>query len=138
MAEYAGIIYGVVAIAASAAGSVVSYQQGQQAAKQSEYNAKAQADAIAAEQKRKNLELAENQRRLSLQSRRERATQLADLVGTGRTWRTVIILEPDNLRLKTQPYRQPTYSLRPLLQTRDALRESFSARKQHPLFLSHQ
>jgi hypothetical protein len=83
MAEYAGIIYGVVAVAASAAGSVISYQQGQQAAKQSEYNAKAQADALNAEQKRKNLELAENQRRLSIQSRRERATQLADLVGTG-------------------------------------------------------
>jgi hypothetical protein len=83
MAEYAGIIYGVVAVAASAAGSVISYQQGQQAAKQSEYNAKAQADALNAEQKRKNLELAENQRRLSIQSRRERASQLADLVGTG-------------------------------------------------------
>lgn len=76
-------VIGIIAIAASAAGSVISYQQGQQAAKQSEYNAQAQADAIAAEQKRKNAELAENQRRLNLQGRRERASQLADLVGTG-------------------------------------------------------
>jgi sortase (surface protein transpeptidase) len=78
-----GTIIALISVAASAAGSVVSYQQGQQAAKQSEYNAKAQADALNAEQKRKNAELAENQRRISLQSRRERATQLADLVGTG-------------------------------------------------------
>jgi hypothetical protein len=78
-----GTIISYASIAASLAGAAVSYNQGQQAAKQSEYNAKAQADALAAEQKRKNLELAENQRRLSIQSRRERASQLADLVGTG-------------------------------------------------------
>jgi hypothetical protein len=78
-----GSVAAYASLAASAAGSYLSYSQSQTAAKQSEYNAKAQADALNAEQKRKNLELSENQRRLSIQSRRERATQLADLVGTG-------------------------------------------------------
>lgn len=83
MAEYIiPIIYGISAVA-STAGAVVSYQQAQTAAKQTEYNAQAQADAIAAEQKRKAAEMAENQRRLALQGRRERATQLAAQVESG-------------------------------------------------------
>lgn len=80
MAEY--VIAGI-SIAASVAGSVVSYQQAQTSAKQTDLNAKAQADAISAENARKAAEQAENQRRLATQGRRERAAQLADVVGSG-------------------------------------------------------
>lgn len=73
----------ITSIATTAAGSAVSYNQSQQAAKQTEYNNKAAADAVAMEQRRKAAELAENQKRQALQSKRERAAQLADLVGTG-------------------------------------------------------
>lgn len=74
-------LYG--SLVASAAGAAVSYSQQQTAAKQTEYNAQAQADAISQEQARKTAELAENRRRLALQSRRERGSQLADIVGSG-------------------------------------------------------
>lgn len=78
-----GTIIALIGVAASAAGSAVSYQQSQTAAKQSEMNARAQKDAIDAENARKALEQSENQRRLATQGRRERAAQLADIVGTG-------------------------------------------------------
>lgn len=78
-----GYIITAVSVAASATGSVLSYQASQEQAKQSEMNAEAQAKALAIEQKRKAAELAENQRRLSLNQRRERAQQLSALSGTG-------------------------------------------------------
>lgn len=71
------------AIAATATGTVMSYQSQRQAARQTELNAEAQAAAIAAENKRKAAEQAENVRRLAMQSRRERADQLADIAGSG-------------------------------------------------------
>lgn len=73
----------IISAAIAAAGAGVSYSQGQEASKQAKYNSQAAADAIAAEQQRKNAVLAENQRRQATQSRRERAAQLADMVGTG-------------------------------------------------------
>lgn len=80
MAEY--VIAGL-SIAASAAGSVISYQQAQTATKQGELNSKAQVEAINAESARKAQEQSENQKRLAIQGKRERASQLADIVGTG-------------------------------------------------------
>lgn len=76
-------IYAVVATVASAASAVVSHQQQKEAAKQTEMNAEAQAKAIAMEQQRKAAELAENQRRLAQQQRRERAAQFSALASTG-------------------------------------------------------
>ena len=70
-------------LAASAVGSYISYAQSQTAAKQTELNAKAQSEAVDAENARKKLEQTENQRRLALQGRREKAAQLADIAGTG-------------------------------------------------------
>jgi hypothetical protein len=70
-------------LAASAAGSYMSYQSSQTAAKQAEYNADAQRNAIAEEQKRKAAEDAENQRRASQEQRRVRAMQLNAMAGTG-------------------------------------------------------
>ena len=61
----------------------MSYQQQKEAAKQTEFNAQAQADAIAAENARKAAEMEENRKRLALQGRRERAAQLADIVESG-------------------------------------------------------
>lgn len=72
-----------VSIAATATGAALSYSQGQQAAKQSELNAAAQARALQQEQDRKNAELKENRKRLSIQSKRERAQLLAQEAGTG-------------------------------------------------------
>jgi len=73
----------IVSTVASIAGSVVSYQQQKQAAKQTELNAEAQNKALAMEQRRKAAELAENQRRLAQQQRREQAAQFAALANTG-------------------------------------------------------
>jgi len=73
----------IAAIAASAAGSYVSYQSSQTAAKQAEYNAQAQQDAIAQEQKRQAAEESENQRRAVQEQRRQRAAQLAAMGSTG-------------------------------------------------------
>lgn len=72
-----------IVAAASIAGTALSYTSSQQAAKQSELNAEAQARALQAEQERKNAELSENRRRLAVQSRRERAQQLAAEAGSG-------------------------------------------------------
>lgn len=80
--ETAAIIAIAGAVAAGA-GSVMSFQSQRQAAKQTELNAEAQAAAIAQENKRKAAEQAENVRRLAMQSKRERADQLADIAGSG-------------------------------------------------------
>lgn len=78
-----GTILAAVSVAATATGTALSYMQGQQAAKQSELNAQAQARALQMEQERKTAELAENRRRLSIQSRRERAALASQEAGTG-------------------------------------------------------
>lgn len=78
-----GYIISAVSLAATTAGSVVSYNQQKSATRQTELNAKAAAEAAAAEQRRKSAEMQENQRRLAIQGKRERASMLADLVGTG-------------------------------------------------------
>lgn len=76
-------IAAVVAIAASAAGSYISYASAQTAAKQSEMNAQAQANAIGEERKRQALEADENRRRAVVEQRRQRAQQLAAMSGNG-------------------------------------------------------
>ena len=76
-------IYAVVAIAASAASTYISYDSAQTAAKQAEYNAQAQSDAIGAEQKRVAQEDEENRRRAVQEQRRFRASQLAAMGGSG-------------------------------------------------------
>ena len=72
-----------VAIAASLAGTYVSYASSQTQAKQAEYNAEAQADAINAEKSRQALENEENRRRAVQEQRRFRAQQLAAMGGSG-------------------------------------------------------
>lgn len=72
-----------VSLAASAAGSYVSYASAQTAAKQSEYNAQAQQDELAQEQRRQAAQEAENQRRAVQEQRRQRAAQLAAMGSTG-------------------------------------------------------
>lgn len=76
-------IFAGVSAATAGTGAVMSYQSQRQAARQTELNAEAQAAAIAAENKRKAAEQAENVRRLAMQSKRERADQLADIAGSG-------------------------------------------------------
>ncbi|CAB4164955.1 hypothetical protein UFOVP817_16 [uncultured Caudovirales phage] len=73
----------IASAAASAAGSYISYQSSQTQAKQAEYNAQAQADAISAEQKRQAAENEENRRRAVQEQRRFRAQQLATMSGSG-------------------------------------------------------
>jgi len=82
------IAYGIdamfyVALVASLASAYVSYDSGQTAAKQAEYNAQAQADAIGAEQKRQAAENEENRRRAVQEQRRFRSQQLAAMSGSG-------------------------------------------------------
>lgn len=81
----AGYIALYASLAASAAGAVLSSNSQRQQAKQTELNAEAQGDAIAMEQKRKAAETAENMRRLSVQERREKATQFSALASSGVT-----------------------------------------------------
>lgn len=70
-------------LVAGAAGTYMQYDSAQNAAKQAEYNAQAQADAIGEERKRQALESQENQRRAVQEQRRQRATQLAAMAGSG-------------------------------------------------------
>ena len=66
-----------------ATSAYMQYDSAQNAAKQAEYNAQAQADAIGEERKRQALESQENQRRAVQEQRRQRATQLAAMAGSG-------------------------------------------------------
>lgn len=66
-----------------ATSAYMQYDSAQNAAKQAEYNAQAQADAIGEERKRQALEAQENQRRAAVEQRRARATQLAAMAGQG-------------------------------------------------------
>lgn len=70
-------------IASTAASTYISYESAQTAAKQAEYNAEAQAQAIGEEQKRQAAEAAENQRRAVQEQRRFRAQQLAAMGASG-------------------------------------------------------
>ena len=81
--EVVGAIFSIVSIAASVASTAISYQSSQTQAKQAEYNAQAQADAISAEQKRQAAETEENRRRAVQEQRRFRAQQLAAMAGSG-------------------------------------------------------
>lgn len=73
----------LIGVAASLAATAISYDSAQTSAKQAEYNAQAQADAIGDERKRQALELRENQRRAAVEQRRVRASQLAAMAGQG-------------------------------------------------------
>lgn len=70
-------------LAATAASGYISYASSQTAAKQAEYNAQAQADAISADQRRQAAENEENRRRAVQEQRRFRAQQLAAMSGSG-------------------------------------------------------
>jgi hypothetical protein len=72
-----------VSAAAAVAGAGVAYSSAQTAAKQSELNAQAQADAIGQERSRQALEAGENQRRAVVEQRRVRAQQLASMSSSG-------------------------------------------------------
>ena len=77
------VVSTLLLVGASLAGTYVSYESSQTAAKQSEYNAQAQSDAIGAEQRRQAQENEENQRRAVTEQRRQRASQLAAMAGNG-------------------------------------------------------
>lgn len=73
----------VASVATAAVGTYASYEASQQQAKQSEMNAKAQADAITAEQQRQQLENEQAMQRTALNQRRFRAQQEAALGANG-------------------------------------------------------
>ena len=77
------VVPALLLVAAAATSSYISYDASQTQAKQAEYNNQAQADAIAAEQKRQATENEENQRRAVQQQRQFRAQQLAAMAGNG-------------------------------------------------------
>ena len=77
------VVSTVLILAAAAAGTYIQYDASQTQAKQAEYNAQAQADAIGDERKRQSLEQQENQRRAATEQRRVRASQLAAMAGQG-------------------------------------------------------
>ena len=78
-----GTIAFYASMAASAAGSALSYDSSQKQARQVEMNAEAQADALAAEKARTAQEFAENQRRATVQHKRDRARQAAAMASSG-------------------------------------------------------
>ena len=73
----------IASLAAAAAGTAMTVQSQRNQAKQAELNADAQAEAIAAEQKRQDAENDENMRRAALEQKRFRATQFSRLASTG-------------------------------------------------------
>jgi hypothetical protein len=75
--------FSIAAIVLAVAGSAISYSSAQTAAKQTELNAQAQADAIGQERSRQALEADENQRRAVVEQRRVRAQQLAAMSSSG-------------------------------------------------------
>jgi len=77
------VVSGIVMLALAATSAYISYDSAQTTAKQTEYNAQAQADAISAEQKRQAAENEENRRRAVQEQRRFRAQQLATMSGSG-------------------------------------------------------
>jgi hypothetical protein len=77
------VVTAIVSIVAAVASAAISYDSAQTAAKQQEYNAQAQADAIGAEQQRQAAENEENRRRAVQEQRRFRASQLAAMGGSG-------------------------------------------------------
>ena len=77
------IVLGVLSLASAAASTYISYDSSKDAAKQTELNSQAQADAIGEERKRQALEAQENQRRAAVEQRRVRASQLAAMAGQG-------------------------------------------------------
>lgn len=77
------VVSGIVMLALAATSAYISYDSAQTTAKQTEYNAQAQADAISAEQKRQAAENEENRRRAVQEQRRFRAQQLAAMGGSG-------------------------------------------------------
>ena len=77
------VVSGIVMLALAATSAYISYDSAQTTAKQAEYNAQAQADAISAEQKRQAAENEENRRRAVQEQRRFRAQQLAAMAGSG-------------------------------------------------------
>jgi len=79
----AGTISLYASLAATAASTAISYSAQQTAAKQAKYNAEAESQALANEQKQKELEFSENQRRLAEDQRRFRAKQLAAIADSG-------------------------------------------------------
>lgn len=81
--DVVSVVLGTISLAATAAGTYISYDSSKNAAKQAEYNAQAQADAIGEERKRQALEAQENQRRAAVEQRRMRASQLAAMAGQG-------------------------------------------------------
>jgi hypothetical protein len=74
-------LYG--SLAATAISGAINYNSAQNAAKQSELNAQAQANAIGQEQQRQALQEQENQRRAVQEQRRFRAAQLSAMGGSG-------------------------------------------------------
>lgn len=77
------VVSGIVMLALAATSAYISYDSAQTQAKQAEYNAQAQADAIGAEQKRQAAENEENRRRAVQEQRRFRSQQLAAMSGSG-------------------------------------------------------
>ena len=73
----------VASTAAAADGTALSYNASMQEAKQSQMNAQAQAQAMALESQRQQLETQQAQMRTAQNQQRFRATQEADLSGSG-------------------------------------------------------
>lgn len=73
----------IVGTIGSIAGAAIQYSSAQNAAKQAELNAQAQADAIGQERSRQALEADENQRRAVVEQRRVRSQQLAAMSSSG-------------------------------------------------------
>jgi len=81
--ETAAIIGAYASVAAGIAGAAISIDSGNKQAKQATLNAQAQAEALADEQARKNLELSENRKRAVVEQRRQRSQLLAEQSETG-------------------------------------------------------
>ena len=77
------IIYAVISLAATAAGTAISYTQSQAASRQAKLNAQAQANAQAMEQQRQLSEREAQQQATLMNQRRFRASQESNLAGSG-------------------------------------------------------
>lgn len=81
--EAVSIGLAVAAIISSAVSGAMQYQQAEEQAKQSEYNADAENKALKIEADRQQAEFEANRRRTMLAQRRARATQLSQIADSG-------------------------------------------------------
>lgn len=102
----------IASLAATAGATTIGVMESRNAAKQAELNAEAESDALHQEAKRRENEFIENQRRLAIDQRRFRASQLTSLADTGflTGTGTSLMIEADTWAAQQRELADQTYN----------------------------